>query len=438
MNNMEITAGLSRYRATILLLVAATISLPATAIRADYSLGLESEYSDNSGLSATDENDDLRTSLLAGFAISEEGPKLNADITSLIEYNSYRDETFNDETWLYLNGGLSWTLRPRTLYWTAENFYSQVQSDPLEPGTPDNLVNTNVFSTGPNILFRIDQVNSIRMEARYMDYRFDGTDADNVRNSLSASWVYGPRPSTELSLTSEFEDVTYDETNDSDYQRTNLFFGLETEYSRSLFELDLGVSYIDRQLGENIDGFLGRLLWRNQFRQQSYFQLDASTQFTDSARDLLLASDQQQQIGVIQEQISGDIFYDRRLEATYRLGSSINSYEMYLAYRDEDYEILLLDRITKTIRFNYENVQSSTLSISSYLQYREVEYIDAIQQDDEFNGSIALDYRLTRKYTLRLAYYRNSQDSTNPIYQYDENRIMLSFFYGTNPRYYRY
>jgi len=415
------------------------MSQPVIAVRADYSLGLESEYSDNSGLSASNENDDLRTSLLGGFAIIEEGPKLNADITSLIEYNSYRDETFNDETWLYLNGDLTWTLRPKSLYWVVEDFYSQVQSDPLEPGTPDNLVNTNVFSTGPDAVFRIDSVNSIRMEARYMDYRFDGTSTDNERGTLSASWIYGPTPSTELSLTSEFEDVTFDETDDSDYQRNNVFLGLQSEYSRSLFEFDLGLSHIDRHVGEDVDGFLGRLLWRNQFAQQSYFQLDASTQFTDSARDLLLASDQQQlQLGVIQEQISGDIFYDRRLEVTYRLGSSINSYEMYLAYRDEDYEILLLDRRTRTIRFNYEHVQSSTLSITSYLQYREFEYIDAVQQDEEFNGALALDYRLTRKYTLRLAYYRNSQNSTNPIYQYDENRIMLSFFYGTNPRYYRY
>jgi hypothetical protein len=411
----------------------------AIAARAEYSLGVEATYSDNSLLSDTDINDDLLQSLLFGFQLQEDGARVSADITSMVDYRKYRDNTFNDENWYYLNGRVDVTLRPSSLFWVVEDYYSQVERDTLSPGTPDNLVNTNVFSTGPDIYFRINPLNRLHLENRYTDYRFDDTPTDSQRKSLLLSWEYTVSSGINLSTNAEYHDAQFKELEDSDFRRTDIYFRLDGQQSRTSYQFDLGRSNIDRAVEENVNGYLTHLIVRNQFRLDSYFQFDASAQYTDTAQDLLSANSQtlNPQLNLVGEQISGDVFYDRRVEMIYHLGSSINSYQLQLVYRDEDYEILLQDRRTRGARINHTHNYSSRIIFNSFIQYQTYDNLDVDQLDKLTLAGLAMDYRLSRNYTMRFEYNYNAQKSTVVTSDYKENRILFSVYYGRNPRSYR-
>lgn len=411
----------------------------AIAAQAEYSIGVEATYSDNSLLSNTDINDDLQQSLLFGFLLQEDGARVSADITSMVDYRQYRDNTFNDENWYYLNGRVDVTIRPSSLFWVFEDYYSQVERDTLSPDTPDNLVNTNVFSTGPDIYFRINSLNRLHLENRYTDYRFDDTPTDSQRKSLLLSWEYTVSSGINLSTNAEYHDARFDELENSDFRRTDIYFRIDGLQSRTSYQFDIGKSTIDRAAEENVNGYLTHLILRNQFRLDSYFQFDASAQYTDTAQDLLSSSSQtpNPQLNLVGEQISGDVFYDRRVEMIYHLGSSVNSYQLQLVYRDEDYEILLQDRRTRGARINHTYNYSSRLILNSFIQYQTYDNLDVNQLDKLTLGGLAMDYRLSRNYTMRFEYNYNAQESTVITSDYKENRILVSVFYGRNPRSYR-
>lgn len=411
----------------------------ATAAQGEYSLGVEATYTDNSLLAESDVNDDLLTSMLFGFLVRNEGSRVSADITSLIDYKSYRDNTFSDESWYYLNGRVDVTLRPSSLFWVFEDYYSQVERNSLIPGTPDNLINTNVFSTGPDIYFRINSLNRLHVENRYIDYRFDDTPTDSQRKSLLISWEYTASQNINLSANAEYHDATFKDLDESDFSRTDAYFRVYGLQSRVSYQFDIGATLIDRSSEEDVEGFLANFILRNQFRLDSYFQLDASAQYTDTAQDLLTSYTQSttSQVNLVGEQVSGDVFYDRRVEMIYHLGSSINSYQLQLVYREEDYEVLLQDRRTHGARIDHASNYSSVVTFNSFIQYQTYDNLDADQLDKLTLAGLAMDYRLSRNYTMRLEYNYNAQESTESTFDYKENRMLISIFYGRNPRSYR-
>jgi hypothetical protein len=413
------------------------MSYSSGAARVDYSMGVEAEYSDNPTLAESNESDDLRQSALLGISLQENTSKVSADIRSLLEYRDYRDDSFPDESWFYLNGEATWTIRPSSFLWVVEDYYSQQEQNTLLPGTPDNLINTNVFSTGPDLYFHVNPVHQLHLGARGSDYRFENTPADNRRALLTLAWLYGYSSSTELSLNAQYQNAWFTETDDADFRRQDLFFRIDTEPSRSTLQIDLGRSYIDRETEEDVDGFLARLIWQNQFRLDSYFRLDASSQYTDSGLDLLTTGTQSTEFDRFGEQITGDIFHDQRLEGIYRFGNVRSSYDIEASYRKEDYEVLLRDRRSRGLRIVYERIYSSTVTLTGQLRYRKYLYLDVDQTDRERSASIGLNRRLTRNYTLRMEYTLNTQESNIPAAEYSENRILVVFFYGMDPGSYR-
>ena len=186
-----------------------------------------------------------------------------------------------------------------------------------------------------------------------------------------------------------------------------------------------------------MDGFLARILWRNQFRQLSHFQLDISSQFTDSGLNLLTTGTQNTGFDGAGEQISGDIYYDKNLEASYRFGSSSSTYDVQASIRDEDYETLPQDRRTRRLIFGYEYRYSVTTTYSSQLQYQHYDNLDVDQIYRERSASLSMNYRVSRNYTLRFEYSLNNRDSNILTGEYNENRILFSFFYGNDPGSYR-
>lgn len=409
------------------------LSVTANAVEFDYSYGVEMEYSDNVRLSSVDSQDELERSALVGVSFVEETSTVEADISTMLQHNNYRDETFPDENWFYLNGDVNLTLRPRTFFWSIEDIFSQQELDVFAPETPDNLINTNFFSTGPDLVFRINPANQVEVGARVSDFRYDQVNTDSQRASLDAAWVYRLYRGSSLSMNYGFEKAEFDELQDSDFDRQNVFIRYTSQYSRSMFEMDAGYSYVDRESGDTLNGLLGRLQWRNQFRDQSHFELELSSQYTDTGQDLITYDP----ISMSNSQINGDIFYDKRVEATYHLSYQSSTYEVLMLFRDEDYEILARDRRIKGIRLNYGHVYSTTLSMNAQVEFRTHDNIDVGQTDDRTSAVLSGVYRLSRDYTFQLQYNYLEQKSDVSTSNYKENRVMLSFYYGRNPRSYR-
>jgi len=409
----------------------------AIAARADYALGINTEYSDNQNLSADNELSDIKMSFLSGLSFHENTASIQSDLRALAEYNKYKNGTFEDEVVLNLSTENIWTIRPSSFFWVLEDYFSQTENDVLLNETPDNLINTNVFSTGPDIYFRIDPVNKVAINMRASSYNFEDNDTDSKRGSLRLGWIYNVHSSLDVSINTEFQDVSYEEIDDSDYSSQDYFISINSEYSRSIFHLDFGTSFIHRDTREDFDANLLRMTWVNQFRSQSFFTLDVSSQITDSGLDLQMSSSSEQEFDRTGTQISGDIYKANNIEAIYHIANGYRSLDFTLGFRDEDFEEVEQDRILKRFGFNFSYNYFTRVLISTLLQYEKVDNTDIQQLDEQITAGVSFDYRMSRNFTFRTEVTSIKNTSNVSTSEYDENRLLFSFNYSGNPQSYR-
>lgn len=427
-------------RMLVLNMMGLLVCAPSTvhALRADYGLGVGAEYSDNIALVETDEQDDVGLSLFAGFSLEHSAAELDADVRGGIEYTDYTNDVFSDETLGSLRADVEWRPIPGVLHWTVEDYFTQTLRDSIAPETPANRINANAFSTGPDFFLRLGPATTFETHLRRAEYYFEDTDADSSRNMLSLAWVRALRPQLDVSANLAYEEANFTQTDSLDFDRFDYFLRGVSRRGRSELAADIGATRVDRESGDDIDGFLGRLLLRRQVGVNTQLDLEASSQYTDSGVDLLTAGAAPFTLDRSNEQISGDVFNDRRIEARYRTGTADRNWSAYIQLRDEDYDTLLRDRETRAVRLDFHRNISASLFLNGYALLRREEYTDVpLRTDNDAEYSLGLERRMSRTITARLDYAYNTRDSSIAGFDYDENRIVFLIYYGSNPSTFR-
>lgn len=414
-------------------------SFGALALQGDYSVGAGVEYSDNITLDSGNERNDLIWIGLVGLSVSEESSNINGAARALIEHRKYSENTFDDETLLTLRSALDWRISENRFHWRIEDYFEQQFLDRQAPETPDNRVGTNVLSTGPDFFLRLDSVNSAEMGLRYSDYYFEESEADSERKSGYLRWIHKLRRGGELSVNWGLQDVAFDENvAHTDFDRQDLFASYDKQQAHTTLGVDLGISRIDRQNNDTIDGFLGRLLWTQEFRAASLIQIDASVQYTDTGLDLLTAGQRGRELDIVGEQLSADIFHDQRVEVTYQLGTAANSLEVQAIVRDEDFETdQSLDRTSHGGRILGRRAIAPLVTGTAFADYRRTKYRDDGEVQKDSSLGLGLSYRLARQLTASLQYRFMLRSSNIDVSEYDENRLTFVVYYGSDPYSYR-
>lgn len=408
------------------------------AVRFDYGVGVGAEYSDNIALVEADEQDDVGLSLFGGFALEHSAAELDADVRGGIEYTDYTNDVFSDETLASLRADVEWRPIPGVMHWTIEDYFTQTLRDSIAPETPGNRIDANAFSTGPDFYLRLAPATTLETHLRRAEYYFEDTDIDSSRNMLSLAWVRALRPQLDVSANLAYEDAEFTQTDGLDFDRFDYFVRTVSRRGRSELGVDLGATRVDRETGDDIDGFLGRLMLRRQVGVNTQLDLEASSQYTDSGVDLLMAGGAPFDLDRSNEQISGDVFNDRRIEARYRTGTPDRNWTAYVQLRDEDYDTLPSDRETQTFRLDFHRNITASLFLNGYALMRREEYTDIpLRTDKDAEFSLGLERRLSRQITARLDYAYNTRDSSVAGFDYDENRVVFLIYYGSDPSTFR-
>ncbi|VAW73197.1 hypothetical protein MNBD_GAMMA15-628 [hydrothermal vent metagenome] len=432
---MSVNNGLFRLANLLALMLCANI---AWALETDFGVAAKLEYTDNSLLEPDNEQSEWQRGGLFGFSMIENTDRVTLDAKGVAEYRDFKNNTFNND-WrgdAALTG--AWHILPQQLRWEVEDYFSTLLLDSTVADTPDNQINTNVLSTGPVATFRVSSVGRAELGAHYSRFAYESRRQDSNRSQGFVRYLRRHRANLESSLNGIVEQVNFDsEDIVSDYKRTDLFIGASSSDPLNTWALNLGLSSIDKDRGDDVDGFLGRFNWRRYFRTTSYVGINAYTQYTDTGLNLLTAGQQQRVVTAASEQVSGDIFYDKRIELSYQLGSVNRSINIRAEVRDEDYETQPLDRETVGGRINLSLNRSSILTVGAFAEYRKYDYLDQNRKDDDVRAGLDLNYRLGRTLTFSGRYTYNSRESTQDTSEYRENRVLFYIYYGNDPLSYR-
>lgn len=288
---------MSTQRRTVRLIAAAAIAagfiFPAHAATLDWLLSLGVQHNDNINLSETDPVSGNILIPGLGFAFTQQGATVQANVSGTLEYRDYLNNAFADSSRAALDGQVNWTLSPQRLDWTFQDSMASQPINEFAADTPDNRQQTNAFTTGPNIYFGLGKPVHGQVELRYLDSYAEKNKQFNSRRYSAATRLFKDiDPTRQLSGNLEVQQVKF--TNaaaSSDFTRYDLYAGYTSQLAQIKLDLAAGYSKLDfKHIDESSGGPLLRATLAWQASARSSFTGTLARQFTDAAAALLGSS----------------------------------------------------------------------------------------------------------------------------------------------------
>lgn len=413
-----------------------------------YNFAYAAEYSDNIRRVSMAEEDELAHVLSTRFSLTQNSRELDARAQATAAYRDYRHDTFADDTSFGLNGAVVWKPLPDAFHWTVEDVYTQVAADPTAADTPANRVNANVFSTGPDVFWRLSGVQTLQLGGRYAVSSFDKTEdtaaatgggsdeSDNTRRSGTLRWLYRSSAVTTYSVAHSTESVEFDDPASAnfDFRRYETTVGLINQIARNNVTLDLGETRIKRVNQPEIDGALARLLWIRQLTSDASFSLTASRSLSDTAEELLSAAGGTGPTTGTISVSSSDVFVSKQANALYSRRSGGNTFSISAFQSKRIFEQSVAnDEDSKGMNVEFTRLFTETVSGLVAARYVETLFPSLPREDKTKTAGVGLQYRFNRTLSGGLAYTWQSRSSTDPGAEYVENRAVLSLGYNSLP-----
>jgi hypothetical protein len=417
-----------------------------------YSIGYLGETSDNVFREPSNPNDDVAHSAIVSIGYQESNSELLARVRAQAQYRDYKYDSFEDETIYYVDAAAIWSILPRALTWSVFDRADQLTEDVSLADTPDNRVNVNAFSTGPDVYIRFGNVNTLAVGARYGNVIYDENlnteNNDNNRYGAHTSWTYQASLETAFSLNYLHERVEYiDAVLNDNYRRQDAFVRAAWNRPLSQFVVDAGGTIINKEQGLDESGPSVRLTWNQMLNTDSIFTVLLGREFLDPGMALLATITDPSQITelslptpTIPSDGLAEIYYTNRAEITFRYDSGIMALDARAFYRDFEYLPTLPptppdlsdDRDENGFLVDLAYNPAGTFVPAIFYSRTNTSYWDFFRDDQLSEAGARLLYRSTRQLSTSLEYRRSVQTSTDPSQEFTENYIILALIYSSN------
>ena len=408
------------------------------ALEYGYTLEYRGEQSSNIALSKINpQREQIKIGRATLYLRETSSPNVRANILAGAAYENYADNILPDRTRLNLEAYANWTIVPETFSWIIEDYYGQTFQDILLPGTSSNLQNVNVFSTGPDLNFRINPVNRLFTGFRAGNYYAERTNIDSNRYFGFAGWNYKISSTTDASLNyTLMRRVFKDTLVNIDYDLQNVFFRLQSKRTqRSTLAMDLGVSRFEPEVGEKIDAPLASMVFAYTLPRAANLKITANTQLTDATSAILAAGSVNAVTAPAGNTDSSRIYRLKEVDGSYTQARSYGTDRVRLFAQRLDYETLPLDQDRAGAYADLGLGFTSTLSGALFGSYKSTHYIGQPVPFIDKDGIVGLrfQYQVRPQIFLGLEGRRTNRVSNDSTRDYDENRAIVSIAYRSVP-----
>lgn|GEM_PF-2303409 len=245
-----------RTKILLLMVVSSWSFVPdARGVVVDYGVGYNGVYDSNIFQAPTDEQAEFTNRYDANLSIQQEGADLTATSYSFLSYQDYVNETRSNQVFLTNLSQATWFVRPGSMAWQFEEYYTQRAVDSTQPETPNNVQGTNVFQTGPDVAFRLGTQDSIGVELRYGNYYYADSPIGNQRYGGALQWLHLLTPNLNFSVNLLGTSVDYDDDiAASDFNRFDLFWRGQATRGWNTFYVETGATRIERTDRDDLTG----------------------------------------------------------------------------------------------------------------------------------------------------------------------------------------
>lgn len=428
-----------RLRALYASLGAAALTAPAAAAQFDYNMGYVGEYSTNITAVPTNPRSEWSNAAIVGVTYAENSDQLVARVASQVEYRDYVHNVVEDNVAYAIDASAIWTIAPRLFTWTFEDAARQVRVNPTAADSPANRSQANAFRTGPDVYFRMSELHTLSVGARYTNLYVNDSNLDNQSYGGIVRWLYQSTPQTTWSLNGERQRVEFDdEVANPNFRRNDAYLQLDKHFAQSQITLLGGVTRIEPDRSSDLSGSLARASWTHNITAESTVGLSAGTAFQDTRFELLgavsaptapLTPVPVSTVGV--DAVTADVFYDRYADAFFTVRGSRVEYGLRATARDLDFKTTAQDRKEDGVRVEFNYLASVTSTVGVFGSYLKTRFMDVVRADEDTDIGVRYGYRLTPHLTFGLEAHRRERRSTDPNSEFVDNRYLLSLQYSS-------
>lgn len=432
-------------------LIGLVLPAAASAVQLDYLVELGLEHNDNVNLSEDDARSDNILEPMLGFNLKQEGSTIQAAANGVVQYRDYFGGEFSDELRGQLAGHLNWTAVPERLNLTVEDYVGVQPINQLQPNTPSNQQQTNVFAIGPTLNFRLGPTVRGEAELRYIDSYAEETDEFNTnRVSGAVRAIKDIDPTSTLSANVADERIDFKESGAGpDYSRYSVFGRYTRKWTDVDLIADLGYSWLRYSGGtiDDRDSPLGRATLAWHYSARNTFGLDFAYQFSDAASFMMTGAD----VPAIPTSIAtGDAtttsqaYLERRLGLNYayvdpRLALTLAPYYRKLDYStvndlDPAGGITGINQTGKGATAGLTYFLRPLVSIGVTANGENLRYADLDREDKTWTVTAFFRQQWTRNWSWRVELTRYKRDSSTSGQSFDQNVAYVALTYTREPR----
>lgn len=434
--------------------VLACVSANVWGLNISADAGIALEHSDNIRKANTNEESDTERIVTVGFGLNHEGDRIQSQIDYSISRSDYQQNTYGGETSVNGSALVNLELVENSLNWKIANQTNESQVNSRGEDTEDNRTNRNMFSTGPELIVPIGQVDRITAQALYQDISFDGEvdTSDNQRLNGSLEWGHFLAGEKQIYVGFAKDDVDFEERSNNDYKKDRYYIGFSSQEGYLTYDFSIGREKIKMNYGDNIDGNF-RQISISYLKSEHRFIFTHNNQLSDSTVGLSLYdvfNNQGVDLGSApiydefgQEIEWGDINFDlaqvverTRNQFTY-ISPNYNGLQFYASlYKDEqDYKGRLEDEKSTggDLTLSYKIVESTSLEASYRQQTTTFKDEPLLGKDKEKGFRIGLVHDITDSLSASAWFLHEEQkNSVNDTREYKENIVSVGIRYSFN------
>lgn len=416
---------------------------PARALELAWGADAGVGHTDNIARTATSEVDETIATVGAELDLRQQSTRLDASLTSRLEFLDYLDDTFDSDLIGSLVGNATVDIVRERFTWGIEDTFGQTAPNQFAPATPVNRVNVNYFSTGPDLSIPLGSRTRVRLAGRYSDVYYEDSDeqsgvpADqgdlgNERRRGELSLERELSSATNVSLNGVVEEVEFDDQQSFvDYERQEYFLRYGLDGARTTLDLEAGYTLV-RQSGQEFDGGLARIHLTRRVSEATTVSLEGGRDFSDSGnvfRQLQTATPGSTDTQPVQE--LADPFENTYVTLRWNFFRNRTGMNAYASYFNEEYQVQTqFNRRRTEFGLNLQRNLSRTTTAAIGGTYGEQDYRSLGGTFEDVTGSASLQWRLGRASYLSVAYlYFDRNDDLTALGGYRENQVWLRFGY---------
>lgn len=386
-------------------------------------------HTDNSNLSATNEQDELETRVNVAVGATHSGSSVSTDIAYNVERIDYDKDTQTNQTVTTGDGSVTWQQIPGTLTWNISNSIRDLVRDKSLANTQDNRESRSVSRAGVTYSTLQTRANILSMSLNYVESDYeDSGGQDSERMGATVSLARALTQVSSASLQFNYDDVSSD-SGSYDYEYYNGAVRYTARLSRLNYQIQVGYNEQKSDTGQTKDGT----------------SVDINASYSDKGSTWSLALLQNltdTSVANYNQSISGlTNSISTSSTSTYERSSAELSYSnavicqncnwnINALYEQERYDGGQGDNDEMAVKTGLGYAITQRVTVGGAIEYRAVEFDGLLRADyHETRYDLNWQFGLTKKLSLNAVISYLERESDDDLRSYDELRGGLSLGY---------